>query len=302
MKKAALPLHGLRMFEAVARHRSIKSAALELGVTPSAVSHQIAQLEERLDIRLFSRDGRSLALTREGRALLPKLSSGLDLIAEAVSDLEGTTTAGPLRISALETFALYWLMPRLRHFPAEDGKFSLTVSATQRVVGFEVENVDVAIRLGAGAWKNLEADELFADRLGLFVHPQHSGQRPDAIFLSAHRRADWNEWRRRFGSALAETSIVEVGSSSLAIKAASDGAGLCLASEDLVHSEVADGRLVPASEDRLRSAHGSYWLVYPRLKLRDPRVRHFREWMLGEAGGRHGSGAPAEPTNLEGAG
>ena len=72
------PLGSLRAFEAAARQESFKRAAAELGVTPTAISHQIRQLEADLGVALFVRQTRKVALTAEGRALYPALRQALD--------------------------------------------------------------------------------------------------------------------------------------------------------------------------------------------------------------------------------
>ena len=82
MIRPYLPLNGLRAFEAAARHLSFTKAAIELCVTPAALGHQVKALEERLGVSLFRRLPRGLALTDEGRALLPVLREAFDRMAD----------------------------------------------------------------------------------------------------------------------------------------------------------------------------------------------------------------------------
>ena len=140
-------LRGLQVFEAAARLGSLTRASGELGVTPSAVSHQLALLERQLGMRLFSRRPGGIALTREGSALASQLSEGFSVIYDALDTVEGET-AGALRVSVLETFALYWLMPRLRG--AE--RIDLAIETSQTLVRFDEDNIDAAIRTGHGRW------------------------------------------------------------------------------------------------------------------------------------------------------
>lgn len=285
MSRPPIQLNALRAFEAAARHGSVKAAAQELNVSPSAVSHQIRQLENLLGSYLFERNGRGVELTDEGAKLLPKLEEGFGLIGEALAEHHAKTAAGPLRINVLETFALYWLSPRLKSYPLGRGGFDLEIAASQRVVSFETENVDLAIRTGHGSWPGVECEHLFPERLGLYVSPAWSAP-PTAggpLFLSKHRQAEWAEWQPNLsGSDLEALTVVLVDSTSLAIKAALDGAGYCVAGDPFVRLEIADGRLKVVEVAPVPSSMGGYWLVYRKGARRDPRVRHFRSWLFEE--------------------
>ena len=93
MIRPYLPLNNLRAFEVAARHLSFTNAAIELRVTPAALSQQVKALEDRLGFPLFSRLPRGLALTDEGRAMLPVLSRSFDEIALLLERLAGSTEA-----------------------------------------------------------------------------------------------------------------------------------------------------------------------------------------------------------------
>lgn len=275
-------LNALRAFEAAARRLSVKEAALELHVSASAVSHHIRQLEALLGCTLFERTGRGVELTEEGARLLPKLARGFGLITEAVAELHARTALGPLRISVLEIFAHYWLLPRIRTYPLGRQGFDLSIAASQRVVSFETENVDLAIRLGDGEWPNLECEHLFDERLGVYASPQLHG-RAAPIFVSRHREEEWNAWRDGGRPPTqGHAPVVLVETASLAMKAALDGAGYCLAGDVFTALEVAVGRLRLCEPAPNLSTRGGYWLVHPRGAGRDPRVRNFRAWLLDE--------------------
>ena len=276
MNANQLPLTALRSFEAVARHASVKKAAAELGVIPSAVSHQIRKLEQRVGSRLFDRRGRLLLLTAEGERLLPGVATGLDAIAQAFADHHRERVAGPLRVSVLETFALYWLLPKMVDYPFGDEGRSLRLLPTQRVASFDTENVDAAIRLGGSRSPNLEADPLFSETLTLVAAPSVADGAP--VFISRHRLEEWNEFHEKAG--VRDQVLVLVESASLAIKAATDGVGLAFAPVPFVEHELADGRLRIVGEVQVLGRRGHYSLLYPRLTRRDPRLRAFREWLL----------------------
>lgn len=281
MRRLGLTLNALRSFEAVARHGSFKAAAQELGVTASAVSHQVALLERQLGARLLERDARRVELTPYGAAMLPKLSAGFDLLSEAVADHTSRIKDGPLRISVLDTFALYWLLPRMERCPLGRG---IDILTSPRAVSFETENVDMAMRLGHGRWPRVEADKLFDETMSLFVQPGRCALlETGPVFIAPRRREEWDDWRAACAPDLPDLPLVEVDSTALAIKAAIDGAGLGFAGCELVAREVSTGRLAPVAPGTVRSRWGGYWLVYPKLVLRDPRARELRAWLLEEA-------------------
>src|SRR5258708_6759684 len=112
------PLNGLRAFEAAARHRSMKLAAEELGVTAGAVSQLVRGLEERLGMPLFSRAGRTLALTEAGQSYLPPIRHAFRQIGEATRRLHALPGARMLTVSAPPAFAATWPVPRLGDFRA----------------------------------------------------------------------------------------------------------------------------------------------------------------------------------------
>src|SRR5688572_32961668 len=110
------PLNALRAFEAAARHASFTRSASELGVTQAAVSHQVKALEQFLGCKLFERRTRALALTDEGRALLPVASEAFGSILAASERIRSGLLRRQLLVSVLPSFAARWLVPRLRRF------------------------------------------------------------------------------------------------------------------------------------------------------------------------------------------
>ena len=111
------PLIELRAFEAAARHLSFKKAAAELGVTPTAISHQVRLLEQYCGKALFRRKPRPLSLTDAGAKLSPVVRNGLEAFATGSSAPSGAKTVDrPLSITTTNAFAARWLVPRLPHW------------------------------------------------------------------------------------------------------------------------------------------------------------------------------------------
>jgi LysR family glycine cleavage system transcriptional activator len=140
------PLRSLYAFEAAARHGSFKAAALELGVTPTAISHQIRLLEETCGQRLFQRRPRPLVLTAAGERLFPALRNGFDALANAVASIAETPGYPPLRLTSPNAFASRWLVPRLPQWREIHPETPLEIIGTDRVLDLRAGEADVAIR------------------------------------------------------------------------------------------------------------------------------------------------------------
>ena len=109
-------LTALRTFEAAARYRSVKLAAAELHVTPTAVSHQIQQLEDLLGVKLFERTGRGLVLTDAAVSCLPYLQQGFESLKVGVDKLRKHRGPDIITVNTSPSFASLWLFPRLHRF------------------------------------------------------------------------------------------------------------------------------------------------------------------------------------------
>ncbi len=293
LPRLPVPLAALRAFEAVVRLGSVKAAAGELGVTPSAVSHQIRQLEEGLGLALLRRTGGRIEPTEAGAALAPELTAGFSRILAAVGGLKAERRTGPLRLSLLPTFAVHWLSPRLVSWPFARAGFELLISTSQVAVDLAAGAADVAVRHGGGLWGDLVADLLFEETVTLLARPGLLPADPLAcraaigrstLFLSRHRQENFARWNASLpGGPITPGAVATVDSAGLGLKMAIDGAGLTLAGREIAGRDVADGRLVPVFDHHVPGG-GGYYLVAPPALARDRRVRNLRAWLLAEAG------------------
>src|SRR6266567_8171368 len=140
------PLGSLRAFEAAARRMSFMEAAAELGVTPTAISHQIRLLEDICGQPLFRRRPRPLALTRAGERLFPVLRNGFDAFAAAIASASAKRGPRLLRVTSPNAFASRWLVPRLPKWREIHPKVPLETIGTDAVLDLRAGNADVAIR------------------------------------------------------------------------------------------------------------------------------------------------------------
>jgi LysR family glycine cleavage system transcriptional activator len=140
------PLIELRAFDAAARHLSFKKAASELGVTPTAISHQIRQLERYCGRALFRRRPRPLTLTEAGARLFPIIRDGLERFVTAFAAVKRDGDAQPLRVTTTNAFASRWLVPRLPRWRKARPNAPLDVIGTDGVLDLHAGDADVAIR------------------------------------------------------------------------------------------------------------------------------------------------------------
>lgn len=287
-----VPLNALRAFEAAARHLSIKAAAGEIGVTPSAVSHQLRTLEDALGVDLMRRAGPRLELTETGRQLAQELTAGFTRIITAVGSLKQERKVGPLRLSILPTFANHWLSPRLAGYPFARAGFELLISTTQTAVDLGAGEADAAVRHGKGVWPGVVAELLFEETVALLGVPRLAeGDEAQVraavsranLFLSEHRKVNFERWNASLpGGPITPSAITIVDSAGLGLKAAMDGAGITLAGLEMAECDLAAGRLTRLLPHRLPD-NGGYYLCYPQALERDHRVRNLRGWLMAEA-------------------
>src|SRR5262249_24442347 len=143
------PLSCLRSFAAAARHQSFRLAAAELGVTPSAVSHQVKVLENWIGTPLFVRAGRDVRLSASGSSVAAKVMEAFDLLAQSLDSARRQASETTLRISALPLFTQAWLIPRLGRFERAHPEITITIDTASRLTDFDRDPVDVAVRNAA---------------------------------------------------------------------------------------------------------------------------------------------------------
>jgi LysR family glycine cleavage system transcriptional activator len=285
------PLASLRAFEAAARHVSFKRAAEELAVTPTAVSHQIRQLEERLGVRLFERRTRQVVLTAAALELYPVLRDGFDAFARALDALAGRRTRRSLTLSVTGAFAARWLVPRLAAFRAAHPGLDLRVHASDEPVSLHGRDIDAAIRYGRGPYPGLAVIPLAADRFAPVSSPMlHLRRRSDLRrvpllhFEWRNRRSDnptWRRWLEQAGVAGVDAdSGVLFSDESHAIQAAVAGQGVALLSLLLVAPELRSGALVQPFGPELEGYR--YHLVHAADAPRRAELQALGDWLQAE--------------------
>jgi LysR family transcriptional regulator, regulator of gene expression of beta-lactamase len=282
-----LPLNALRAFEASARHLSFTRAALELNVTQAAVSQQVRALEDRLGTPLFRRLPRGLSVTDEGRALLPVLSDAFGRIEAVLKQFEGGHFHDVLTIGVVGTFAVGWLMPRLKAFRETHPFLELRLLTNNNLVDLASEGLDFAIRFGAGAWPATHNARLLDAPLAPLCAPDIArrlhvpADLANEVLLRSYRADDWNEWFAAAGLQAWTMNGPVFDSSRLMVEAAVQGAGVALAPPAMFVRELQAGLLVRAFDIDVNT--GSYWLTWLRSRKLTPGMRLFHDWLRAQA-------------------
>lgn len=286
------PLAALRAFEAAARHLSFKQAADELGVTPTAVSHQVRLLEERLGLRLFERHARRVVATAAALQLYPVLRDGFDAFARAIDTLTAKPMRRVLTLSATTAFTARWLIPRLASLRTAKPGLDLRLHASDQPVKFEREDIDAAIRYGRGPYPGLIAEPLMADRFAPVCSPALKLRRPEDLrrwpllhFEWQQRRTDtptWARWLQRAGlEKIASDGGIVFSDENHAIQAALAAQGVAMLSLLLVAPDLASGALVQPFGPELEGFR--YHLVYRADSTRREELAALGAWLRAEA-------------------
>lgn len=286
------PLPALRAFEACAATASFRAAAERLNVTPSAVSHQIRQLEALVGVALFQRTTRHVRLTPAGEAYLPAVREALQLLEAATERLRQHRGRRRLTVSVAPSYAIGWLMPRLPRFQVAHPDIELRLDISVEVVDLRASDIDAALRYSAGAsFRGLIAHHLFDEDMAAVCRPDRAAvlsapaDLEDAPLVEvSYRGGQWRQWFAAAGvREPAPPPVLTVDYDTVAVEAALDGLGVALVPQPLVWRHLADGRLARLFPDvHLGGAHSACHLVYPDERRDDPAIAAFRTWITAE--------------------
>lgn len=263
MKRTHLPLNGLRVLDAAARHLSFTRAADELAVTPAAVGQQIRALEDTLGAVLFRRTTKGLELTPEGEAGLAALRAGFLQFEESVRAMQAGQSSKSLTIAAPRDLTSKWLLPRLAEIAHGDEEMRFMLVPADEGIDFTEANLDLAIRWGEGPGEH-EGEALESD--GMVTVERPGG--------GADVRIGWPGCPSE--DVAAQVQVADAG---LALDAAADGLGRATVPELLARGDIANGRVVVHGESK--PVRMGYWLVAPLPQWRQKKVKALVE-KLGE--------------------
>ena len=283
MHRPSLPLNTLRAFEAAARHQNFTRAALELCISQAALSHQIRVLEDRLEVRLFHRLPRGVALTDEGAALYPVLNASFDQIAATLDRFAAGRYREVLNIGVVGTFAIGWLLPRLPAFAAAQPTVELRLQTHNNRIDLAGEGMDLAIRFGDGDWQGQVCTPVLETAFAPVCAPALASAltRPadlaQAVLLRSYRQDEWPRWFTTTGQRPIQARGPMFDSSLALAAAAATGAGVALLPLQLFAQDLDAGRLVCPFPDYVDL--GRYWLTRLRSRPESNAARRFRMWL-----------------------
>ena len=283
----------LRTFEAPARLGSFKAAAKELSVTPTAVSHQIRTLEEHLEIPLFVRRTRAVALTESGQRLSEAVHQAFQQITMALEDVSTTETV--LTVSTTPAFAALWLVPRLSRFEERYPQLRFQLVASTAPTDLERDRVvDVSVRYGTGPYPSLRAHALADETFGAYATPDYIRRLErweDAELVETawqqpgFEDVSWDAWLTASGLPRpTKLRSRHFDQEHYVVQAGLASQGLVLASSLLVGDLVGRGWLEPYRPET-RIAGRRYTALSLPSRASSRKVSQFLEWLEEEAAG-----------------
>lgn len=295
MRHVLPSLNALRVAEAIGRHGSIVRAADELGVTPGAVSRQLALLEAHFGCSLFIRAQRGLALSERGRHYLERVGEAFDIIDQASDELAGIRPKETLSVQVWGTFGTEWLLPRLHLFEAAHPEVEIRLTARLRSVDFNTDDADVGVVLGVQnrSRSNVEFEDLYVpDFLPVMskalVAEKGLPASPDELsrFTLLHSMSSsigWRDWLEGIGATSVDPAAGHLlENSNQVYRAMRLGAGVALAQTMLLVDELAAGDLVAPFPEVIQRPDTRYILVWPKRRTKRADVAAFRTWIVGE--------------------
>jgi len=288
----------LHTFLVAARHASFALAAQELALTPSAVSHRIARLEDSLGLQLFERLTRQVRLTTDGERIYAALQQGWDSLHAAIHG--GDALAGNITLHARPSIAQCWLVPRLAGFTALHPDISLHLRVGNEQVDFRAGQVDLAIHYGDGVSPGLAAQLLMDEWLAPVCSPayarEHGLQGTPANLKNAtilHDTlawpacapdAEWQSWASAQSPVFTlPTRSLRFDRADLCALAAIHHAGIAMGRRQLVQPWLDSGQLIlPFGGFSLPSPQ-AYYLVHAARTPLPARVQALVEWLMGQA-------------------
>jgi len=282
-------LRGLRTFCVAARYESFRTAAEELFITASAVSHQIKSLEQELGLALFERGTRDLKLTERGKEFYEEVSPLIEQLDGVATSFRAAGKRSSVRISVQPFFASELFVPRLSEFTAEHPEIDIQVGSSDETPEKHPSDADLSIRLFKKPPADMFSNLLFPLRLVPAGSPDFRRQLSvrnktvkSEFPLIVHQTQSkaWQQWERDSGIALPpDSKVTRLDSMIAVVRAAEQGIGAALVPVPLADLWFQQGSIVRLFKQEL-VADVSYYLVSREERSSDNGVRLLREWIV----------------------
>ena len=287
------PFAALRAFHAAATHDRYRDAADSLGITESAISHQVRRLEDFLNTALIDRSGRRPKLTEAGRRYLEQIEPAILQINAATKAMLPESGRSTVRLTLPPSLAATWLIPMLGAFELEHPEIDLQLITTKRVVDLRRDQVELAIRYGKGAWPEVEAAFLLEETAMPvcapgYLDPLPQDPSPDVLrevrfITSANFPDEWEEWARAHGVELPQpTDLIVLDAMEQALQVAERGHGLAMGRRPVVDNWLERGQLV-APFGGGNPTGAAYYLCRPSATMPTASGRRLARWLTERA-------------------
>lgn len=288
----------LRCFDAAARHQSYSLAAQELSITQAAVSQQIRNLEEHFQIKLFSREGRSMRLTKQGKTLTDSVTKAFDELSLGFDRIQVEPESGVLTVTASPSFCSRWLVPRLWKFSALHPEIQVRALASAQYEDVRHSEIDVAIRQGEKQIDNVHQETLFIDPVFPICSPRvfeeasltHPAQVSECWLVEAigvgRSGFSWKDWFTLAGVPVNSDQYkwMEVTTWEMGINAVLSGHGIFLTSGCMAQDLIESGALVKPFDIQIEPGL-RFSLLYDEESPRIARIKVFTDWLREELAG-----------------
>lgn len=291
----------LQAFEAAARYESFTQAAIALNLTQGAVSKQVRDLEELLQMKLFDRVRQRVRLTDTARHYLAEVRAILQRLDTATADIMSMRGQSKvLGIASLPTFGARWLMPRIKDFMLQYPGVQLDISTRSEKFDFSTERIDIAIHYGLPDWAEADCSFLCSEKVvpvarpdllarlgsnaqnGLAAWAAKPGNAP--LLHLKDRPQLWSEWLTSIEEPIEHAHAgPRIEQFNLLIAAALAGVGIALIPTYLIEQELAQGQLVALSA-RAMLTDRSYYVVTPTIQADAALAAGFRAWIEQQVG------------------
>jgi LysR family transcriptional regulator, glycine cleavage system transcriptional activator len=282
-------MHGLRAFEAAARHLHVATAAEELGVTHSAISHQIRTLEDQLGAALFDRSHKPFRLTSEGEQLLHRVGAAFDSLCDATTKLRVGNLQGDLSVSCVPGLGANWLVPLLGQFLDAFPRLRVKVLTEHWREPAASAEADLAIVYGSAEHPGRRVIHLGHSDFFPVCSPRLLGnkepiRRPADLrnynLLHEYDEDAWSQWFATAGvEQLTDVRGIFFDSAHWSLQAARAGYGIALGDMPTVDADLLEGRLMRLFDIATPAIH-PYYLLTPAVKRMTQPMRELEKWVV----------------------
>lgn len=284
-----MSLRGLRTFCVAARHESFSDAASALFITPSAVSHQIKNLEEELHLKLFDRSARDMRLTGAGESIYQQIHPLIDQVDAIVGSFKNDVVRSAIRLSVQPFFASEYFVPRLGEFTEKHPEIDIQVGASDESAEARQADADLAIRLYRVPPQGVECELLTPLRLVVAGSPSMKKSirvknsridSPLPIIVHESMPNAWSQWSAASGIKLTgDEKITRLDSMIAVVRAVEQGLGAALVPIPMANQWFEQGTISQMFPYVVESDL-SYYVTWTKSSARKAGVEPLCSWIM----------------------